>query len=37
MEQLQLFSDEKMMFAKKRKGRKEKLEDYDSFVKKFDL
>lgn len=37
MEQLQLFSDEKMMFAKKRKGRQETLEDYDSFVKKFDL
>ena len=40
MEQLQLFSDEEMLPTKnlkKRKGRKETLEDYDSFVKKFDL
>ena len=40
MEQLQLFSDEEMLPTKKlkkQKGRKETLEDYDSFVKKFDL
>lgn len=40
MEQLQLFSDEEMLpekKLKKRKGRKDTLEDYDSFVKKFDL
>lgn len=40
MEQLQLFSDEEMLSErklKKRKGRQETLEDYDSFVKKFDL
>lgn len=39
MEQLQLFSDEEMLpprKLKKRKGRQETLEDYDSFVKKFD-
>ena len=39
MEQLQLFSDEGMLSEKKlkkRKGRQETLEDYDSFVKKFD-
>lgn len=39
MEQLQLFSDEEMLSEKKlkkRKGRQEALEDYDSFVKKFD-
>ena len=39
MEQLQLFSDEEMLSEKKRKkrkGRQETLEDYDSFVKKFD-
>lgn len=40
MEQLQLFSDEEMLSEKKlkkRKGRQKTLEDYDSFVKKFDL
>lgn len=39
MEQLQLFSDEEMLpprKLKKRKGRQETLEDYESFVKKFD-
>lgn len=39
MEQLQLFSDEEMLSEKKlkkRKGRQETLEDYESFVKKFD-
>lgn len=39
MEQLQLFGDEEMLpprKLKKRKGRQETLEDYDSFVKKFD-
>lgn len=39
MEQLQLFSDEEMLPTrklKKRKGRQETLENYESFVKKFD-
>lgn len=39
MEQLQLFSDEEMLPTrklKKRKGRQETLDDYESFVKKFD-
>lgn len=39
MEQLQLFSDEEILPTrklKKRKGRQETLEDYESFVKKFD-
>lgn len=39
MEKLQLFSDEEMLTTrklKKRKGRQETLEDYESFVKKFD-
>lgn len=39
MEHLQLFSDEEMLpprKLKKRKGRQETLEDYESFVKKFD-
>ena len=40
MENLQLFNDSEMLPAKKlkkRKCRQETLEDYDSFVKKFDL
>ena len=39
MEELQLFSDDEMLTKrklKKRKGRQETLEDYESFVKKFD-
>lgn len=40
MEQLQLFSDEETlppMRMERRKGRQETLEDYESFVKKFDV